>query len=102
MGGKMIIDGNKYIQFELTGDTGKTQHWIVVNKTYGTNLGNISWYSGWRQYTFMPARETEFNDGCLEAIIAFLKRLNKEKRIVLDVPLICHDDLYNVHKQIKA
>jgi len=36
----MIIDGNKYIHFELMEDTGKTQSWIVVNKTHGNNLGN--------------------------------------------------------------
>ena len=81
-GGKnMIVDGNKYIQFELMSDTGKTQHWICVNKASGSNLGNIQWYGAWRQYTFRPSAETEFNNSCLDSIIAFLNRLNKEKRI---------------------
>jgi hypothetical protein len=52
----MRIDGNKYIQFEFMADTGKTQDWLVVNKTYGTNLSNITWYPSWRQYTFQPAQ----------------------------------------------
>jgi hypothetical protein len=78
----MIIDGNKYIQFELMEDTGKTQHWIVVNKNYGTNLGQISWYSSWRQYTFQPADQTEFNNTCLITIVNFLNKLNQVKRIL--------------------
>lgn len=77
----MIVDGNKYIHFELMKDTGKTQGWLVINKNYGTNLGLISWYSGWRQYTFAPANSTEFNNTCLDIINAFLVRLNKVKRI---------------------
>ena len=78
----MIIDCNKYIQFEMLEDTGKTQTWMVVNKTYGTNLGNISWYSAWRQYTFQPAQETEFNNTCLITITEFINRLNKTHRIL--------------------
>ena len=76
-----IIDGNKYIYFELLEDTGKTQIWIVVNKTHGTNLGYISWYGAWRQYTFHPADCTEFNNTCLVTITTFLNRLNKERRL---------------------
>ena len=83
----MIIDGGKYLQFELMEDSGKTQCWIVVNKTYGTNLGLLSWYGAWRQYTFQPSVKTEFNNTCLDSIIGFLNRLNKEKRIVPSLPL---------------
>lgn len=78
----MIIEGNKYIDFDLMGDSGKTQTWNVINKTYGTLLGIISWYSSWRQYTFIPSEGTEYNNTCLDTITNFLTRLNKVKRIL--------------------
>jgi hypothetical protein len=78
----MIIDGNKYIWFELLEDTGKTQSWSVVNKSGGYQLGLILWYNGWRQYVLRPIENTEYNDTCLDTINAFMKRLNKEHRIL--------------------
>lgn len=77
----MIVDGNKYIQFELMDAPTLTQHWNVVNKRSGSILGIILWYSGWRQYVFRPSSDTEYNNGCLDAISTFLTRLNKEKKI---------------------
>ncbi len=77
----MIIDGNKYIEFALVHDTGKTQKWNVVNKSSGFNLGDIFWYGSWRQYIFEPSTTTIYNNGCLEVIMNFLTRINKEKKI---------------------
>ena len=38
----MQIDlGNKYIHFELIGQTAKTQRWAVVNKSSDIELGEI-------------------------------------------------------------
>uniref|UniRef100_A0A6M3LH46 Uncharacterized protein n=1 Tax=viral metagenome TaxID=1070528 RepID=A0A6M3LH46_9ZZZZ len=82
----MIIDnGNKYIHYELYSDSGKTQRWLVRNKSSQFTLGYIQWFGAWRQYTFMPAEGSEFNNGCLQSIIDFLTRMNSEKRI-LSVP----------------
>ena len=81
----MIFDGNKYIHFELTEDTGKTQSWIVVNKTSGYHLGLITWYSGWRQYVFRPDGDSEYNYSCLDTINDFIKLLNKEHRVGLSM-----------------
>lgn len=78
----MIIDGNKYIWFELLEDTGKTQTWSVVNKSSGYQIGLVIWYNGWRQYVFRPIENTEYNSTCLDTISDFIKRLNKEHRIV--------------------
>jgi len=79
----MIIDlGNKYIQFELLNDTGKTQVWSCVNKSSGKDLGTIQWYGAWRQYTYLVGRNSEYNNGCLETILKFINMLNKEKRIL--------------------
>lgn len=77
----VINNGNKYIHFELKSDTGKTQRWLV-RTNYQSCLGEICWYSGWRQYVFQPVGYTEYNNGCLQSITDFITRLNKEKRIL--------------------
>lgn len=77
----MKIDGNKWIYFEKCGDKPKTELWAVVNKSSDDALGQIEWYSAWRQYIFVPIGGTVYNDGCLETIIAFMKCLNREKKL---------------------
>jgi len=79
----VIDNGNKYIHYELQKDSGKTQVWKVVNKSSGYTLAVIKWYGAWRQYVveFDQPYVTTFNNGCLESVIQFLNRLNKEKRI---------------------
>ena len=77
----MIIDGNKWIDFELQDDTGKAQWWLVMAKSPRAHLGDIEWYSDWRQYVFQPEPNTEYHNGCLDTISTFLTRLNKERRI---------------------
>ena len=75
------VDGGKWIRFEFDQQLPKTQKWSVVNKSSGEPIAEIEWYPTWRQYVFFPEPDTVFNDGCLETIIAFIKRLNKEKSI---------------------
>ena len=79
---RLIIDDNKWIYFERAEDKVKTQIWDVINKSSEEPLARIEWYFNWRQYVFYPEPETVYNDGCLETIIAFIKRLNKEKKIL--------------------
>jgi len=79
---RLIIDGGKWIYFERTEEKVKTQVWDVINKSSEEPLARIEWYFPWRQYVFYPEPETVYNDGCLETIIAFIKRLNKEKKIL--------------------
>ena len=76
-----IVDGNKWIYFELIESKPKTQVWDVINKSSKEPLARIYWYYYWRQYVICPEPETIYNDGCLETIITFIKRLNKEKII---------------------
>lgn len=78
----MIIDtGNKYIYFELMKQKPKTQSWAVINKSSQFYLGVIEWYYAWRQYIFTPVEGSIYNNGCLQTIIEFINRLNKEKII---------------------
>jgi len=55
-----------------------TRRWIIYSKSNSAVLGQIQWYSGWRQYVFFPAAETLFNDGCLRALVDFLADANAE------------------------
>ena len=79
---KEIDTGNKYIKFLLSENKPKTQKWLVINKSSGYSIAVIQWYSSWRQYILEPMATSIYNDGCLETIITFMKRLNKEKQIV--------------------
>jgi len=78
---RQIDLGNKYILFELIGQTSKTQRWAVINKSSDIELGELKWYGAWRQYIFEPINNSFYNNGCLRTIIDFLDRINKEKVI---------------------
>ena len=43
----------------------KTRLIGVINKTSQQQIGVIEWYGAWRQYCFMPAPRTVFNEACL-------------------------------------
>jgi len=75
------IDGNKWIYFDFVEDKPKTQVWDVINKSSEEPLARIEWYYAWRQYVIYPEPNTFYNDDCLETIIAFMKRLNKDKMV---------------------
>ena len=40
----------------------------VISKSSGLELGGIAWYSGWRQYVFIPNPETLWSEDCLAAV----------------------------------
>lgn len=65
-------EGNKYLKFVETADTGKTKVYSVVSKHGGATLGEIRWYAAWRQYVLMPARVTVWNPNCLAAVNRFI------------------------------
>lgn len=46
-----------------------------VSSTSGSRLGEIRWYSPWRQYTFWPLPDTIFSAGCMQDIAAHIERL---------------------------
>ena len=75
------IEGNKWIFFEKCGDKPKTEVWAIINKSSDESIGQIEWHYPWRQYVIIPEPSTVFNDGCLETITAFIKRLNKERKL---------------------
>ncbi len=65
----------KYMIFRPEGET-----WQVLNRGDGTLLGDIRWYSQWRQCCFFPEPDTVFSGDCLVIILGFLANLKKEKQ----------------------
>jgi len=61
----------RVMKVEISGK--KTCDWAVLSND-GSELGVISWYGPWRQYTFDPISGATFNSQCLEDVAAFLKR----------------------------
>jgi hypothetical protein len=69
----------KYIKFICTKNTGKTTKWDILNRATSVRLGEIKWYSAWRQYCFFTVSDTIFNESCMLDIIDFIKQLKKLK-----------------------
>ncbi len=67
----------KYIYFEKVSNSDKTSLWACYNNSSHDSLGDIYWYSRWRQYCFFPNFDTVFSGGCLDDITAFMKELRK-------------------------
>jgi hypothetical protein len=65
----------KYIRFMCIGDTGKTSRWSIHNNRSNGFLGEIKWYSAWRQYCFYTTSDAVFNDSCMLDILDFIKQL---------------------------
>jgi hypothetical protein len=67
---------DKYLQFIKIKDLNrKTPIVRVKNKTNGFFLGEIKWYSAWRDYCFFPAENCVFHDGCLNKIVECINYL---------------------------
>jgi hypothetical protein len=66
----------KYIRFMCLGDTGKTSRWSIHNIRTQAFLGEIKWYSAWRQYCFFTTMDAVFNDSCMLDILHFVKQLS--------------------------
>ncbi len=58
----------------------KTRRWFLNSRSSGDYLGEISWYSPWRQYNFNPCGDATFNSGCLLDIAAFLKKETQRQK----------------------
>lgn len=77
---------SKYMGFDKTGDTGKTEIWNILSKSSGFILGQVKWYYLWGQYCFFPSSNSVFNNECMNDIIKFIKKLmaiRKDKRKII-------------------
>lgn len=58
----------------------KTPTVIVRNRRSGAQLGWVSWYGAWRQFTFFAKEGCVFNDGCLDEIRQVIAALAAERK----------------------
>lgn len=62
----------------------RTRIWAIKPKTGGI-IGQIRWFSSWRQYALFPTQNSVFERQCLRDIADFCERKTKEHREVTDV-----------------
>lgn len=73
--------GKKYLKFRLVQDDPRKN-----TKVYGVyssdnyTLGIIRWHNPWRKYCFLPYSNTVHDASCLQEIIDFLDKINKEHK----------------------
>jgi len=70
----------KYIHFEIIEEKRKTHVWGCFNNRSGKLIGEIKWYSAWRQYCFFPYTRSLFNDTCLDNVSHFLGQLRDGRK----------------------
>lgn len=73
----------KHIYFENISEEypkRKTQVWVCRNNSEDTFLGNIKWYSPWRQYCFYVTDNIILAKSCLTDIAYFVIHLNMEHK----------------------
>ncbi len=75
----------KWIDFVNVGSSpsGKTLMFQVFTED-GTVLGEVKWYTAWRQYSFFPANDTIFEKTCLRDIAAFCELRNVAHTTILE------------------
>lgn len=62
----------QYIHFVKVADKAKTSVWSCRNNKTGDELGEIRWYTGWRQYCYFPTVQAVYSAGCLKDIQDFM------------------------------
>jgi hypothetical protein len=70
----------EYLLFVVNSDTGKTKVIDIVNIHHHEVIGEIKWFSRWRQYCFFPIAETVWNPKCLFDVQLVIKQLMDERK----------------------
>ncbi len=72
---------SKYLRFDFAEkQKPKTSVHNVIGRFSGTHLGQIKWFSRWRQYTFFPLPNTAFNIECMNDISEFIQGLMDQRK----------------------
>ena len=75
-----IINITKYLRFIDKEVKKKTKIVGVVNIHHDEEIGEIKWFSRWRQYTFYPSDGTVWNKDCLNDINSVINKLMEERK----------------------
>jgi hypothetical protein len=78
------IKETKYLIFVDTNQpkTKKTKVIAILNIHHDDIIGEIRWFSRWRQYCFYPHNETIWNFDCLNSVNEVIKELMNERKVV--------------------
>jgi len=66
----------RYIKFIEDSDP-EAKRWFCENKRHGDQLGEVTYYSEWRQWVIAFQPGCVFNNTCLNDISHFLGQLNQ-------------------------
>ena len=80
----------KYLYFIVKEHKPKTNVVAVVNIKSQEEIGEIRWYSPWRQYCFFPYGNTIWNTGCLNDINDMISNLNPKPK-TQHIAVVAHD-----------
>lgn len=93
------IKQTKYLAFVDTDqpETKKTKIIAIVSIHHDEAIGEIRWFSRWRQYCFYPYKETVWNTDCLNDVNEVIRELMLKRKLELgtkkknykDVGVIC-------------
>jgi hypothetical protein len=75
-----VFKTTKYLEFHIAGDTGKTKTIFIYNIRHSEVIGEIKWYSAWRQYCFYPNHSTIWNIDCLNAVNLVITELMNDRK----------------------
>jgi hypothetical protein len=65
----------EYVHFVHIEDKPKTSVWSCRMNRTDNELGQVKWYSPWRQYCYFPTVQAVYSAGCLKDIEDFIKKL---------------------------
>ena len=75
----------KYLKFDVIKDIrfglGKTKTIFIINIHHDEVIGEIKWFSRWRQYCFFPNNSTIWNPHCLNDVSTVIKELMDERKL---------------------
>jgi len=80
----------KFIHFLKKEEKPKTSVWYCCNNKSDNILGEVKWYSRWRQYCYFSTVPAIYSIGCLEDINNFIQQLNKERHVLAEKELNCN------------
>ena len=79
----IIIKETKYLGFIDIEAKQKTKIISIVNIHHDEAIGEIRWFSRWRQYCFFPYDGTIWNTTCMEDVQTVINELKEERNINL-------------------
>lgn len=82
----MVLSNKEWLEFiklPKTNKQAKTDVYAVKNKQTKAIIGEIKWYSAWREYCYMyydPNEELILAPSCLEQMARFIRGLMRKRK----------------------